>query len=411
MNGPAKRTALPEPVVRVGPRGQEPATVRLGGDVTVVAAGEVRVSSYDLCGRPYALVRDGTTRRRALDGRWLEKRFEPGGARVRRLSTAESGAPAVESARLEAEAVLSAVEDTAALPSDIRNEALTRLRRIVAMDAQALKEDAARYAAIYRPVGILPPDQYLAVVVQLTEGCSWNACTFCDFYRAVPFRVKTPLELSAHLGALRDYFGPSLALRRSVFLGDANALCVAHDRLLPLVEAVSRALAPRPLYAFVDVWTGGRKSAAEYRAYARLGLRRVYVGLETGDPELLAWLNKPGSPEQAVELVARLHEAGIGAGVIVLVGVGGERCFTSHARLTAAVLDRMRLGPEDILYFSELVEHPTQEYSRRAAEDGMVPLDAARRADQRAAIAGGFAPADPVRPPRRAVYDIREFIY
>ena len=404
-------TVLAEPVVRVRLRGREPATVRLGADVTVVAVDDVRVSSYDLCGRPYALVREGTTWRRALDGHWLEKCFEPGQARVRRSTTAQGGAPAVESARHEAEAVLSAVEDVSPLPPDIRNEALARLRRIVSTDARALTADAARYGKVYRPVGILPPDQYLAVVVQVTEGCSWNACTFCEFYRATPFRVKTPADLSAHLGAIRDYFGPSLALRRSVFLGDANALCVGHERLLPLLEAVSRELAPRPLYSFLDAWTGGRKSAAEYRAYARLGLRRVYVGLETGDPELLAWLNKPGSPEQALELVSRLHEAGIAAGVIVLLGAGGERFFASHARLTAQVLGQMRLGPEDILYFSELVESPTLEYTRRAAEDGVAPLTAARRAEQRAAMAAGFQPADPLQPPRRATYDIREFVY
>jgi radical SAM family protein len=411
MIGRLGPTALAEPVVRVRLSGREPASVRLAADVTVVAVDEVRVSSYDLCGRPYALVRDGTTWRRALDGHWLEKHFAPGQARVRRRTTAEGGTPAVESARHEAEAVLSAVEDEGALPPDIRKEALARLRRIVSTDERVLREDAARYKTVYRPVGILPPDQYLAVVVQITEGCSWNACTFCDFYRHTAFHVKTAEELSAHLGALRDYFGPSLALRRSVFLGDANALCVGHDRLLPLLEAVSRELTPRPLYAFLDAWTGGRKSVADYRAYARLGLRRVYVGLETGDPELLAWLDKPGSPEQAVELVSRLHEAGVAAGVIVLVGAGGERFFAPHARLTAEVLDQMRLGPGDILYFSELVEHPTLEYTRRAAEDGVTPLTAARRAEQRAAIAAGFRPADPLQPPRRATYDIREFIY
>jgi len=34
-----------------------------------------------------------------------------------------------------------------------------------------------------KPVGILPPDQYMAVVLQAAEGCAFNTCTFCDFYR------------------------------------------------------------------------------------------------------------------------------------------------------------------------------------------------------------------------------------
>ena len=64
------------------------------------------------------------------------------------------------------------------------------------MDAAALRDDAARFLAASGPVGILPPDQYLALVVRVTEGCSWNACTFCSLYRDVPFRWKRPDELA-----------------------------------------------------------------------------------------------------------------------------------------------------------------------------------------------------------------------
>ena len=136
------------------------------------------------------------------------------------------------------------------------------------MDAAALREDSVRFLAASGPVGILPPDQYLSLVVRVTEGCSWNACTFCSLYRDVPFRWKRPDELRAHLAALGEYFGPSIALRRSVFLGDANALCLAHDRLLPLLEAVAARFPGTPLYSFLDAWTGQRKSPPEWREYA-----------------------------------------------------------------------------------------------------------------------------------------------
>ena len=162
----------------------------------------------------------------------------------------------------------------------------------LALDAAALREDAARFLAASGPVGILPPDQYLSLVVRVTEGCSWNACTFCSLYRDVPFRWKQPDELEAHVDALLAYFGPSIALRRSVFLGDANALCLAHERLLPLVECVAARLPGAPLFSFLDAWTGRRRSADEWRAYAALGLQRVYVGLESGDAGLLAWLGE-----------------------------------------------------------------------------------------------------------------------
>jgi hypothetical protein len=401
----------PDPIRLTLPDGRG-ATLLLGEASTVLSVDDALVSSWDLGGRPYALVREDGTYRRGLDGRLLHKWRGPGGsARVRRRLSASAGTPVVDAAREEAALALRS--------PDLRKGGLeeaplarTRLERIVAMDAAALRGDAARFLEVSGPVGILPPDQYLSLVVRLTEGCSWNACTFCSLYRDVPFRARTTTELDRHLAALRDYFGVSIALRRAVFVGDANALCLADDRLRPALEAVAGAFPEAPLFSFVDAWTGARKTVDDWRAYSQLGLRRVYVGLETGDPELLAWLGKPGSPDDAVALVSDLHEAKVAAGIIVLLGAGGERFAGRHAESTARVLSRMRLGPEDLVYFSELVEEPGLEYGRRAAgEHDLAPLPPDRAAEQRQTVLAGLAPLDPTHPPRSATYDIREFVY
>jgi len=427
--------AAEAPLLRFTLPDGRPATLLLGEPSTVLSVEDALVSSWDLAGRPYALVRETGTYRRGLDGGLLWKREATAEAsRLRRRLSAVEGEPIVEAARQEAEAALAAlssrgtpvgpvprdppaaaIADPSSLgpteaPQDDR--AVHRLATIVAMDGAALRDDTARFLAASGPVGILPPDQYLALVVRVTEGCSWNACAFCRLYRDVSFRWKRPDELVAHLAALRAYFGPSIALRRSVFLGDANALCLARDRLLPLVEAVAAQLPGAPLFSFLDAWTGQRKTAAEWRDYAALGLERVYVGLETGDPGLLAWLEKPGSPQDAVDLVGALHEAGIAAGVIVLLGVGGERFADAHVAKTAEVLTAMNLGAEDLVYFSEYVDDPSLAYGRRATgAPDLQPLSPARNADLRRAILAGFRAADPAHPPRTATYDIREFVY
>lgn len=378
----------------------------------MVASGPAGVACYDLSGRPFALADDESTYRRALDGWLLEKRpASASSPRLRRRLPPAAGAPVLEAARREADALVGPLAEAPGLAEDVRAEAEERLRRIASMDAAALAVDAALFGAVYRRVGILPPDQYLALVLEATEGCSWNACGFCDFYRDVPFRVKTPAAFADHVRAVRAYFGPSLPLRRSVFLGAANALCVTPERLAPLLETVAREFPGMGIYSFVDAGTGHRRRVEDYRHYARLGLRRVYVGLETGDPELLAWLGKPGGPEDAVELIGLLHEAGIAACVIVLLGAGGERFAEAHLRATAEVLSRMRLGRQDLVYFSELVEGPDLSLTRRADAPDLRPLTAERSAAQCRAIAASFRPADPARPPRCSVYDIREFVY
>lgn len=404
-----------DPILRLTLPDGRAATLRLGEASSVLAIGDETVSSWDLCGRPYALVGETGTCRRGLDGGLLLKREAAAESpRVRRRLCASEGEPVLEKARVEAEAALAALQAGPPGNLDVTQRALAieRLRAIAAMDAPALAADAARFASASGRVGILPPDQYLSLVVRLTEGCSWNACTFCSLYRGVPFRFKPRDELARHIRALHDYFGPSLALRRSVFVGDANALCLARERLQPLLREVAASFPGRLLYSFVDAWSGQRKTAAEWRECQALGLRRVYVGLETGDPGLLAWLDKPGTAADAVELVAALRAGGVAAGVIVMVGAGGERYDRDHVARTADTLSAMRLGAGDIVYFSEYVDDPSLAYGRRAAGSAdLQPLTPQRARAQRDAIARGFRPADPARPPRLASYDIREFVY
>ncbi len=389
-----------------------PATLLLAEASTVLAVNEQLVSSWDLCGRPYALVRESGTYRRGLDGGLLLKREatadEP---RTRRRLAASQGAAVVEAAR--SEAVLAREALSAGSGTDLAAAmAIDRLGTIAAMDARALAADVARFAAACGRVGVLPPDQYLSLAVRLTEGCSWNACTFCSLYKEVPFRARTPGQLTQQIAALRAYFGPSMALRRTLFLGDANALCLSRQRLLPLLETVADAFPGLSLFSFVDAWTGRQRRPHEWRECAALGLRRVYVGLETGDPGLLAWLGKPGRPQDAVELVRALHDGGVAAAVIVLLGAGGARFDQEHVAQTAEVLSTMELTPDDLLYLSEYVDDPSLEYGRRAkgAAD-LQPLPPLRAREQGDAIARALRSKGGARPPRIVRYDIREFVY
>jgi radical SAM superfamily enzyme YgiQ (UPF0313 family) len=399
------------PLIRFSLPDGRGASLLVGESSTVLSIEDLLVSSWDLAGRPYALVREDGTYRRGLDGRLLHKReATPAGPRVRRRLTALEGAPIVEASRREAEAALARV--AAGEPSPSAAEAARRLRAIVAMDEATLAHDVRRFLAASGPVGILPPDQYLSLVVRVTEGCSWNACGFCTLYRDVPFRFKQQDELVAHIAALRAFFGESIALRRSVFLGDANALCLDDERLLPLLREVAAAFPGAPLFSFVDAWTGRRRAPAAWRELRGLGLRRVYVGLETGDPDLHSWLGKPGAPDDPLELVASLHGAGIAVGVIVLVGAGGERFAAGHVSRTAELLSALRLGSLDLLYFSEYVAEAGRDYLLPASEAAdLRPLPPERCAEARRAILASFSPGDPARPPRSANYDLREFVY
>jgi len=161
----------------------------------------------------------------------------------------------------------------------------------------------------------------------------------------------------------------------------------------------------------MDIFLGVEKSQADLEMLRHRGLNRVYVGLETGHDPLLGFLEKPGTSADAVELVRRLKGAGIGVGIIILVGAGGRRYAAAHVAATLAVLRRMPLDAGDFIYLSPLVLERTASHARAAQEAGMVPLSPAELRDQGAALMAGIRTLGFRSFPRVATYDICDFLY
>jgi radical SAM superfamily enzyme YgiQ (UPF0313 family) len=87
----------------------------------------------------------------------------------------------------------------------------------------------------------------LTLVLQLTLGCHWNRCTFCDFYKAVHFHIKSMEEFEQHIHAVKRFVGNAIHLRRSIFLGDANALILPQSRLMRVFDQINQEFASRIL--------------------------------------------------------------------------------------------------------------------------------------------------------------------
>jgi len=373
------------------------------------------VVSWDLGGRLYCVYRDDATWRRGLNGDVLEKRGSGTSRSRSRLTPAEADAVvdgAAMFARQTADAVLSPAWRWAiSVEPVVAQLIVSHLRLCAQSDAERARIDAGRFAAVYRPVGILPPDQYLSLVVQATEGCSFNACTFCNLYHD-GYRVKSPDEFRAHVEEVRRYLGASINLRsRGIFLGAANAMAVPMATLVPVFETLVEELdaIPRGVCAFVDGFTGAKKTAKDYRMLSHLGLRRVYIGLESGHDPLLAFIRKPGTVADATETVHRIKAAGVQVGVIVMTGLGGERFATGHVADTIAAVNQMQLGQGDLICFSDLVEVASTAYPRIAERQSVQPLSPEGRRAQREAIRAGLRFGGPE--PKLATYDIREFVY
>jgi hypothetical protein len=410
--------------------------------VSFSAGGNADVFSWDGEGRLWTGQENGISYRRGLNGRvvakwqvpesapagdWITRllaRRQPGvhghfredpEARGRKWLTTADGLALEERARQRLSALLDAIETgEAAIQDQLPKDAYQYFQAILAFDRERSLADVERYHQVYKPVGILPPDQYFSVVLQATEGCSFNTCTYCTFYRDRPFRVKSAEQFLAHIQQVKDFIGSGMSLRRTIFLGDANALAAPMKRLAELFAITNRELdvdALGGIFAFLDGFSGERKTSSDYAALRDFGLSRVYIGLESGNPELLKFLKKPGEPQDALQAVQALKQAGVAVGVIVLLGAGGHTYARKHVADTIAILNAMPLDADDLIYFSELIEDEGMEYTRDAHKANLRPLTPVERITQghqieeklRFSAAGGT--------PHISRYDIREFVY
>jgi radical SAM superfamily enzyme YgiQ (UPF0313 family) len=410
---------------------REATTLMVNDDLTL---------NFDREGRLIGSWLDGRNYRRSLDNRILEKQSgpQPGlSYRVRRELTPDEARAFIIRMyeRVAQYRTLLADPGTRVSkfesPTDV-NIARDALDRILTCDLARLERDREIFHIIYKPITILPPDQYLALVLQATEGCSYNNCAFCTFYRDRKFRIKSVNEFKDHIRDVRAFFGGAIGLRKTIFLADANALIIPRDELLPIFDAINADFAVHPrgladeslkrweaerpihfegIYSFIDAFTSRRKTAHEFKELADRGLRRVYIGLETGDGELLRFLGKPNSPGEVVQLVDHLKAGGVAVGIIILAGAGGDRYAEQHVRHTTEIINAMPLDHDDLIYFSELVDYPGSAYSAFEIAENVRPLTVPEIEHQMVEMRAGFKFSNLDRAPKISYYDIREFIY
>lgn len=370
------------------------------------------VVAFDLEGRPTSLFAGGDTYKRSLAS-GLYGRRTVGGARSRWRVPGDRASELLERSLTIAADARSALERGARLPGvegAAAEAALAeRLDTVAGWTPERLSNERERFLDAYAPVAILPPDQYGAVVLQATFGCSWNRCTYCTFYQGRPFQVRPIAAFREHVGAVRDLLGRAAAGRPGIFLADGNALVLSNDRLRPVFDAATAAFPGRPVAGFVDVFSGERKTADDWRELRAWGLQRVAIGVETGSDPLLAYLSKPGGADEAAGFVALLKEAGLDVSVILMVGAGGRRFAADHVQESAALLARLPLTGNDLIYLSPFVRQHDSAYAERAAADGLEDLtETELDAQDRALRAAARAAAPEARVAR---YHIDEFVY
>jgi radical SAM superfamily enzyme YgiQ (UPF0313 family) len=200
---------------------------------------------------------------------------------------------------------------------------------------------------VYEEPLFRPPSEARSLIFQVTIGCSWNKCAFCEMYTTKKFRAKEEDEIFREIEKAGRFF-PDV---RKVFLADGDAMMLDSDRLIRILNKI-RSVFKRVVR--VSAYAGARdlenKTAVDLTALKEAGLKLIYVGLETGDDELLRCIKKGDSAVGMERNLLKTKAAGIKSSVMILTGLGGKKYSRSHALESARLVSRIQ--PE---YLSTLV--------------------------------------------------------
>jgi len=216
-----------------------------------------------------------------------------------------------------------------------------------------------------------PPSEAESLILPVTNGCSWNKCTYCEMYTAPQkkFAVRDEDDTLAALRGCGEQFPDQV---QRVFLGDGDALALSTRRLLTILTAIKTHLPRvRRISSYCLPRNLRNKTVPELKELFDAGLTLAYVGAESGDDEVLKRVNKGESFESTREALDKLGAAGIIRSVMLLNGLGGAVLSQQHAANSARLINQTQ--PEFLATL--VVSFPQGETRFRQGFPQWEPLD------------------------------------
>ncbi|MEZ9196889.1 radical SAM protein [Shewanella sp. 10N.286.54.B9] len=183
-----------------------------------------------------------------------------------------------------------------------------------------------------------PPSEWKSLILQVTNGCSWNQCSFCDMYTASQKRFRAQKIDKVEQDLIK--VSSSQAHISRVFLADGDAMtlpfarleeiCLLIKKYLPSVMRISSYCLPRNI---------NNKTPEQLQRLRELGLTLLYIGCESGDDEVLQRINKGETFASSLAALQKIKAAGIKSSVMILNGLGGTLLSRQHAQQSAKLMN------------------------------------------------------------------------
>ncbi len=180
-----------------------------------------------------------------------------------------------------------------------------------------------------------PPSEARSLIFQVTLGCSFNQCSFCDMYRSKEYVERPWEEVRQEI----DIMAERAPQTRRVFLADGDALNLSTEYMIKIVRYVrDKFPAIERVSCYAMPMNVLKKSAQELQDMRLAGLDMLYLGVESGSDLILRKVTKGAVADTIVRSVKKAKDAGYVMSCMIILGLGGKTHSKEHIRGTARVI-------------------------------------------------------------------------
>ena len=184
-----------------------------------------------------------------------------------------------------------------------------------------------------------PPGEGRSAILQATVGCSWNKCVFCEMYTSKKFKIRSFKELKPEIKLLADHYRGYV---KKVFIADGDAFVLSADKLIPVLSEINEQFGRlQRISSYAMPKQILSKTDEDLKKLRELGLKLLYIGIETGDEELLEMINKGETFSSTVEGIQKAHKAGIDTSIMIINGLGGKLYSEQHSLNSAKIINQL----------------------------------------------------------------------
>ncbi|WP_276887685.1 radical SAM protein [Anaerococcus lactolyticus] len=206
-----------------------------------------------------------------------------------------------------------------------------------------------------------PPLEAYTPLLEVTYGCSHNACAFCTMYHNTRFGISPLRHIESDIIEISKTY--PMPIER-IYLLNGDPFVLPTKRLLEISNLIHKYLPEvKTITSYASFYNLKNKSVEDMKLLKKAGYNELWFGVETGDPEVLSWLNKSADLGDYYEGLDKMKAAGMDYFAIVMQGIKGAGKSYENALATAEFLNYY--PAKGIFIMSTDVQHGSKLYKMR----------------------------------------------